>query len=149
MGLFDRVRKAFGGGAEAQAEAQRLAADAMRQSGYTDGTIPTMADIQGPLGAQMMADQSAVQAYGDELRRITAVGTRGTSVITSSVDTGEQTVGNHWYQLEVQVTLPGQKPYTVSKRELVPTIALAQYAEGTAHDVAVDPADPQKIAFTS
>ncbi|NLE98239.1 MAG: hypothetical protein GX596_09685 [Propionibacterium sp.] len=149
MGLFDRVRQAFAGNAGAQAQAQQLAADAMRQAGYTDGTIPSAADFQGSLGARMAADQSTVQAYGDEIRRITAVGTRGTSVITSSIPTGEQTVGNLWYQLEVQVTLAGQAPYTVTKRELLPQVALAQYAEGTLHDVAVDPADPQKIAFTS
>jgi len=154
MGLFDRAKDAFGGAggagdwaAQAQA-AQDLAAQHLRDAGYTDGSQVTMANA-GEVGASMYADREVLTAYGNELNRIIAVGHPGTSVITSSVDTGERIAGNPWFQLDVEVTLPGQAPYTVSKREMVPPMFLANYAVGAVHDVAVDPADPQKIAFSS
>ncbi|MBO1902063.1 hypothetical protein J4H92_08905 [Leucobacter weissii] len=153
MGLFDRAKQAFSGtpgGYEEQARAaQQAAEDAMRQAGYSDGRLPTAADVSGGLGAQMQSDHDVLNAYGQELNRILAVGVPGTSVITSAVATGEQNAGNPWYQLEVQVTLPGQAPYTVVKREMIPATMLAGYAVGSAHDVRVDPSDPQKIAFSS
>jgi hypothetical protein len=153
MGLFDRAKNAFGGfdtlasAAQAQA-AQRLASEHLAQAGYTDGSLPTAAD--GPaLRAQLQADHDVLNAYGQELKRIIAIGSPGTGVITAAVDTGERTAGNAWFQLEVQVTLPGSAPYPVSKREMVAAQFAGNYAIGTAHDVAVDPADPQRIAFTS
>ncbi|MCS5719644.1 hypothetical protein N1027_16045 [Herbiconiux sp. CPCC 205763] len=150
MGLFGKAKNAFGGGdmAAQAAAAQQMADQAMRDAGYTDGAPVTMANA-GSVGAQMSADHDVLNAYGQELNRIIAVGAPGASVIRSSVDTGERTSGNPWYQLEIEVTLPGQTPYTVSKREMVPPQFLANYAEGTTHTVAVDPANPQAIALTS
>lgn len=155
MGLFGRAKDAFGAGgagfnadmaAQAQA-AQELAAQHLRDAGYTDGSQVTMANA-GQVGAQMQADHDVLNAYGQELNRIIAIGQPGASVITGAVDTGERTAGNPWFQLSVEVTLPGQAAYTVSKREMVAPQFMDRYAVGTAHGVAVDPADPQKIAFT-
>ncbi|AJT42538.1 hypothetical protein [Psychromicrobium lacuslunae] len=156
MGLFDRAKNAFGGNptgsnqdwaAQAQA-AQELASQHLRDAGYTDGSQVTMANA-AQVGGQMQADHDVLNAYGQELNRIISIGTPGSSVVTGLVDTGERTAGNPWYQLEVQVTLPGAAPYTVTKREMVPAQFLANYAVGTAHEVAVDPANPQNIALTS
>lgn len=152
MGLFNRAKSAFngdGGDLAAQAQAaQQLAAQHLRDAGYTDGSPVTMANA-GQVGEQMYADRDVLTAYGQELNRIIAVGQPGTSVITAAADTGERTAGNPWFQLEVQVTLPGQEPYVVSKREMVAPQFMDRYGVGAAHDVAVDPADPQKIAFTN
>lgn len=150
MGLFGKAKNAFGAGdmAAQAAAAQEMANQAMRDAGYTDGAPVTMANA-GAVSAQMSADHDVLNAYGQELNRIIAIGAPGTSVIRSAVDTGERTSGNPWYQLEIEVTLPGQAPYTVSKREMVAPQFLANYAEGTAHTVAVDPANPQAIALTS
>lgn len=158
MGLFDRAKNAFGGGtpgadagvgdwaAQARA-AQQLAAEELRKAGYADG-MPTMADA-GQLGAQMAADRDELTAYGQELNRIYQIGDHGTGVITGSIDTGERTAGQAWFQIETAITLPGNESYTVSKREMVPDIALEKYAVGTSHEVRVDPADPQKFCFAS
>lgn len=152
MGLFDKAKDAFGAGntdwAAQAAAAQELANQHLRDAGYTDGSPVTMANA-GDLTAQLSADHDVLNAYGQELNRIIAIGAAGTSVIRSAVDTGERVSGNPWYQLEVEVTLPGQSPYTVSKREMVAPQFLANYAEGSAHEVKVDPANPQAIAFTS
>ncbi|MFF1573171.1 hypothetical protein ACFVWR_10515 [Leifsonia sp. NPDC058292] len=155
MGLFDRAKKAAdSAGAGAQdwaaqaAAAQELASQALKDAGYAQGGAVTMANA-GSVSADMYADREVLTAYGQELNRIIAVGAKGTSVIRSAVDTGERVSGNPWYQLQVEVTLPGAAPYLVSKREMVAPQFLANYAEGSSHEVAVDPADPQKIAFTS
>ncbi|PJJ65562.1 hypothetical protein [Compostimonas suwonensis] len=157
MGLFGKAKDAFGGTggtgagndwAAQAAAAQEFANKAMQDAGYTDGSPVTMANA-GSVSAQASADHDVLNAYGQELNRIIAIGADGDSVIRSVVDTGERTAGNPWYQLEVEVTLPGRAPYTVSKREMVPPQFLANYAEGTAHTVKVDPADPNAIALTS
>ncbi|MGI6877569.1 hypothetical protein [Microbacterium sp. gxy059] len=148
MGLFDRAKKAAGDAAAQAQAAQRLAAEQMAQAGWTDGSLPTMATAPA-VGAQMQADHDELNAYGRELNRIIAVGAPGESVIVQATDTGERTAGNAWFLLEVEVTLPGEAPYTVRKREMVPAQFVANYAAGSAHAVAVDPADRQRIAFTS
>lgn len=148
MGLFDRAKKAFDGGGDWAAQAQaaeQLAAEELRKAGYTDGTMPTAADMSGGLGAQMAADQQVLQAYGEELNRIHQIGEAGTGLIKSSVDTGERTAGQAWFQLEVEVALPGKEPHTVVKREMVPEMFAHKYAVGATQEVRVDPADPQKI----
>jgi hypothetical protein len=152
MGLFDRAKNAFGGGTDAwaaQAEAaQELANQHLKSAGYTDGGPVTMANA-GAVSSQMRADHDVLDAYGQELNRIIAVGIPGTSVITGAVDTGDRTSGNPWFQIEATVAVPGQAPYTVSTRMMLAAQFIANYAIGTAHDVAVDPADPQNIALTS
>lgn len=152
MGLFDRAKNAFGGGdndwaAQAKA-AQDLANQHLQAAGYTDGSPVTMANA-GQVSQAAQADHDVLNTYGQELNRIIAIGHPGSAVITNSVDTGERTAGNPWHQLEVQVSLPGAEPYLVSKREMVAPQFLASYAPGTNHDVKVDPADPNNIAFTS
>lgn len=160
MGLLDRAKGAFGGGksngagagsgdwaAQAQA-AQQLASQHLKDAGYSDGAPVTSANV-GEFSGQAYADRDVVTAYGQELNRIIAVGRTGTGVIVSAVDTGERIAGNPWFQLEVEVTLIGASPYLVSKREMVAPQFLVNYAVGTSHGVAVDPANAQNIAFTS
>ena len=97
----------------------------------------------------MQADHDVLNAYGRELNRVIAIGTPGTGIITGAVDTGERTAGNAWFRIEVEVTIPGAAPYTVAKREMVAAQFIGNYAIGSAHGIAVDPADPQNIALTS
>src|SRR5687768_6527439 len=119
MGLFDKAKNAFTqAGAQAPGQAagqdwaaqaqaaQELANQAMRDAGYTDGAPVTMANAS-EVSAAMSADHAVLNAYGQELNRIIAIGQPGTSVIRSAVDTGERISGNPWYQLEIEVTLPG------------------------------------------
>lgn len=98
---------------------------------------------------KLAADQSTAQAYGDQLSRINKVGIPGTGVITAAVDTGERTAGNPCYQLDIDVSLPGQDSYSVSKREMVPSTTIDKYAVGAARGVKVDPEDRNKIIFAN
>jgi len=153
MGLFDRAKNALAGidpqtmAVQAQA-AQQLAAQQLAQAGYSDGSLPIAAE-GADLRARMQADHDVLNAYGQELNRVIAIGTPGTGIITGAVDTGERTAGNAWFRIEVEVTIPGATPYTVAKREMVAAQFIGNYAIGSAHGIAVDPADPQNIALTS
>jgi len=153
MGLFDRAKNALAGmdplvsGPQAQA-AQQLAAQQLAQAGYSDGTLPVAAE-GADLRARMQADHDVLNAYGQELNRVIAIGTPATGIITGAVDTGERTAGNAWFRIEIEVTIPGAAPYTVAKREMVAAQFIGNYAIGSAHGIAIDPADPQNIALTS
>lgn len=153
MGLFDRAKNALAGidpqtmAVQAQA-AQQLAAQQLAQAGYSDGSLPIAAE-GADLRARMQADHDVLNAYGRELNRVIAIGTPGTGIITGAVDTEERTAGNAWFRIEVEVTIPGAAPYTVAKREMVAAQFIGNYAIGSAHGIAVDPADPQNIALTS
>lgn len=155
MGIFDKAKAAFGGGpgdgtdwaAQAQA-AQELASQHLRDAGYTDGSPVTMANAAS-VTAQASADHDVLNAYGQELNRIIAIGETGTSVITGLVDTGDRTAGNPWYLVDAEVSLAGRESYVIQSRQMVPPQALASYAVGTTHEIKVDPADPTKTAFTS
>ncbi|MFC0581486.1 hypothetical protein [Micrococcoides hystricis] len=98
---------------------------------------------------KLAADQSTAQAYGEELNRINKVGIPGTGTITAAVDTGERTAGNPWYQLDIDVSLPGEDSYSVSKREMVPATMVDKYAVGTTRGVKVDPQDRNKVIFAN
>lgn len=151
MGLFSRAKKAFSAGninpVKMAQQAQQMAHQQLAQAGYTDGSTPTPQSMAAAM-PQMAADQAAAQAYGEELNRINNVGTPGTGVITGAVDTGERTAGNPWYQLDIDVSLPGEASYAVTKRELVPATIVGKYAIGATRAVKVDPADRSKVIFT-
>lgn len=154
MGLFDKAKAAFGAAGDnndwaAQAQAaQELANQHLRDAGYTDGSPVTPANAAS-VTAQASADHDLLNAYGQELNRIIAIGEPGTSVITGLTDTGERTAGNPWYLVEAQVTIEGRAPYAIQSKQMVPAQVLSMYAVGSVHDIKVDPADPTKTAFTS
>ena len=154
MGLFDKAKAAFGAAGDsndwaAQAQAaQELANQHLRDAGYTDGSPVTPANAAS-VTAQASADHDLLNAYGQELNRIIAIGETGTSVITSLTDTGERTAGNPWYIVEADVTLPNSATYAIQSRQMLAPQFLAMYAVGTIHDIKVDPADHTKTAFTS
>ncbi|WP_040166462.1 hypothetical protein [Microbacterium gorillae] len=158
MGLFGKAKDAYSSAAKAAtaqqdwaaqaAAAQQLANDHLAAAGYTDGS-PVTVHNAAQVNAAAQADHDLLNAYGQELNRIIAVGRPGSGIITGAVDTGERTSGYPWFQLDVQVTLEGSEPYVVAKREMISPQTASMFAVGTTHGVAVDPTDPQKIAFTS
>lgn len=152
MGLFDKLKENFGAvkagddWAGQAAATSQLAAEQLRDAGYTDGSMVTMANAVD-VSSQMQADREVLTAYGQELNRISAIGQPGTGTIVSLVDTGERVAGNPWYQIEIDVMLPGRGIYRASKREMIAPQFLANYSTGAIFNVKVDPANDQKIAF--
>jgi hypothetical protein len=126
MGLFDKMKDAMG-----QAQA------AQQQAGGLSGM-----DLAGG-----MASRGALESQAHEQNRILTVGQAGSALIRSHVDTGENVAGNPVWIFDLEVTPEGGAAYTVQHREIVSSMAMGSYGDGTSMACRIDPADPQKIAF--
>ena len=132
MGLFDKAKEAM-----AQSGDAMKMAEAAEQNAGMSGL-----DVAGG-----MAARGEMETAAHENNRVLTVGSPGQATIKSHVDSGEQVAGNAVWILEVEVAPEGGGPYTVQKREIVPTISMNGYADGTTMACRIDPADNQNIAF--
>ena len=96
---------------------------------------------------QLSADQNGLQVQAHEFNRILTVGGAGSALIRGHVDAGEQVAGNPVWIFDLEVTPEGGAPYAVQHREIVSTMALGAYPDGSSMACRIDPADPQKVAF--
>jgi hypothetical protein len=133
MGMFKNMKDAMGqaGGA------MDMAKQAQQQAGGMSGT-----DLKGGLAAR-----GELEGQGHEQNRILGIGGPGSATIKSHVDTGEVVAGNPVWILEVEVTPEGAAPYTVQKREIISSVAMSGYSDGTTMQCRIDPADQNVIAF--
>jgi hypothetical protein len=130
MGLFKNMQDAMGAANEAVANAP-----GMQQ--YGDGMNV----------GQIAADSNSITVQAHEFNRILTVGQPGSALIRGHVDAGEQAGGNPVWIFDLEVTPEGGAPYAVQHREIVSTMAMGAYGDGTSMACRIDPADPQKIAF--
>jgi hypothetical protein len=104
----------------------------------------------GAVGFDMnhaVADRDSLQGQAHEFNRVLTVGGPGIALIRGHVETGEQVAGNPVWSFDLEVTPDGGAPYAVQHREIVSTMAMGSYPDGTSMACRIDPADPQKIAF--
>jgi hypothetical protein len=148
MGLFDNIPGAGAGAAggdwaKQAADAQAMADQILKNSGYAGGTAdPAAMDVAG-----LTADRSAIEAQAHEQNRILAIGAAASVTIDDKVDTGETVAGNPVYVLNLTVTPEGGAPYPVQLKQIIPSIALSGYADGTTMAGRIDPADKNLVAF--
>jgi hypothetical protein len=107
---------------------------------------------QGQQGGGMnmtgaVADRDSLQGQAHEQNRILSVGQAGQALIKSHVDTGQNVAGNPVWIFDLEVTPEGGSAYTVQHREIVSSMAMGSYGDGTSLACRIDPADSQKIAF--
>ncbi|HEY1274431.1 MAG TPA: hypothetical protein VGF25_05955 [Thermoleophilaceae bacterium] len=136
MGLFKNVKGAMGQAQDAMQQAQQ-----MQQAA---GGVPGMAGMDG---AAVMADRSAIESQAHEQNRILSVGAPASALIRGHVDTGEQAGGNPIWIFDLEITPEGGASYGVQHREIVSSMAMGSYADGSTLACRVDPADQHKIAF--
>jgi hypothetical protein len=156
MGLFkkakDQMAQAQDAMSQAQdamgqsAGAQQMADDAMRQAGMGDMGGVNMGNA-AQVAQQGIADRGALEQQAHEQNRILGIGSPGVATIKGHVDTGEQVAGNPVWMLEVEIAPEGGAPYTVQKREIISSVAMSGYADGTTMPCRIDPADPNTFAF--
>jgi hypothetical protein len=132
MGLFKNMK-------DQMAAAQQAVQNAPGMGAYGGGGL-------GNLG-QQAADRDSLQAQAHEFNRILTVGQAGSALIRSHVDAGENVAGNPVWIFDLEVTPEGGAPYAVQHREIVSTMAMGSYGDGTSMACRIDPADPQKVAF--
>ena len=133
MGFLKNMKDAMG---QAQEAAQNAG-----QWQQTAGA-PAGMDMSGA-----MASRGALESQAHEQNRILSVGGAGTALIRGHVDTGENIAGNPVWIFDVEVTPDGGAAYAVEHREIVSSMAMGSYGDGTSMPCRIDPADPQKIAF--
>jgi hypothetical protein len=131
MGLFKNMKGAMDMAAQAQ------------QPYETKGRFGTVKfDMDKAVG-----DRDSLQGQAHEFNRILGVGRPASALIRGHVDAGEQVAGNPVWIFDLEVTPEGGAPYTVQHREIVSTMAMGSYPDGTSMACRIDPADPQKVAF--
>ncbi|HEX8742278.1 MAG TPA: hypothetical protein VF712_04010 [Thermoleophilaceae bacterium] len=139
MGLFKNMKDAMGQANDAMAGAQQMQQQAEQQAGGISAG-------PGGMGAAVAARDS-LQGQAQEQNRILTIGSPGQALIKGHVDSGENVAGNPVWIFDLEVTPEGGAPYAVQKREIVSSMAMGSYADGTSMACRIDPADPQKIAF--
>jgi hypothetical protein len=96
---------------------------------------------------QAVADRDSLQGQAHEFNRILTVGRSGSALIRGHVETGEQVAGNPVWIFDLEVTPEGGSAYAVKHREIVSTMAMGSYPDGSHMACRIDPADPQNVAF--
>jgi hypothetical protein len=132
LGLFKNMKGAVDAANQAAGAAQQY----QQQGGMGMGNL-----------GQQVADRDSLQGQAHEFNRILTVGQPGQALIRSHVDAGQQVAGNPVWIFDLQVSPEGGQPYAVQHREIVSTMAMGSYPDGSSMACRIDPADPQKIAF--
>jgi hypothetical protein len=96
---------------------------------------------------QAVADRDSLQGQAQEFNRILTVGQPGNALIRTHLEAGEQVAGNPVWIFDLEVTPEGGAPYPVQHREIVSTMAMGSYPDGSSMACRIDPTDPQKVAF--
>lgn len=133
MGFLKNMKDAVG---QAQ-EAAQNAGQWQQKAG-----APAGMDMSGA-----MASRGALESQAHEQNRILSVGGPGTALIRGHVDGGENVAGNPVWIFDLEITPEGGAAYAVQHREIVSSVAMGSYGDGTSLACRIDPADPQKIAF--
>jgi hypothetical protein len=128
MGMFDQMK------------------DAMKMAQSPEAQQAMQQAQQTPVGDQMGA-RNAFETQAHEFNRILTVGTPAQALIKGHTDTGENLMGNPVWDFDLEVTPEGGEPYAVKHREIVSSMAVNSYGDGTTMACKIDPEDPQKIAF--
>lgn len=148
MGLFKKAKDSMAQAQDAMSQAagaQQMADDAMAQAGMAGQSVNMGNAAQ--MTQQMVGDRGALEQQAHEQNRILGIGAPGVATVKGHVDTGEQVAGNPVWVLEVEIAPEGGAPYTVQKREIVSSVAMSGYADGTTMPCRIDPADPNTFAF--
>ena len=131
MGLFNKMKDQMKAGAELSRQGAELSRQAMAQG----GAMPTL------------ADRDAVQAQGNEYRRLAQIGLPGRAVITASSDSGDRAAGNTVALLDLDVTPESGESYPVSLRYIIAGSDLGPYAPGSSYSVRIDPENRENVTF--
>jgi hypothetical protein len=121
--------------------------DAMGQAQEWQGQGAAPGATGGMDMGSAVADRDSLHGQAHEQNRILSVGGLGHALIKSHVDTGENVAGNPVWIFDLDVTPEGGSAYAVQHREIVSSMSMGYYGDGTSMACRIDPADPQKIAF--
>jgi len=94
-----------------------------------------------------MVHRYSLQDQAREFNRILTVGRPGRALIRGHADSGQRVAGNPVWTFDLEVTPEAGDPYTVQHREIISTMAMGSYPDGSSMPCRIDPDDPHNIAF--
>jgi hypothetical protein len=94
-----------------------------------------------------LAQAKDAMAGIQETQRVTATGVPGSARVLGVTDTGA-TINDHPVcEVQLEVTVPGQGPYTTTIRQSIPRMQAPMLQPGTTLAVKVDPADRDTVVL--
>lgn len=94
-----------------------------------------------------LAQAKDAMAGIQETQRVTATGVAGTARVLGVTDTGA-TVNDHPVcEVQLEVAVPGQGPYTTTIRQTIPRMQVPMLQPGATLAVKVDPADRDTVVM--
>jgi len=91
---------------------------------------------------QMLGD---VAAESQKAQYLMSNGRQGSATITAIRDTGVTINDNPTVELDLDVSLDGGAPYTVTHKQTISRIAIGSFQPGATVPVRVDPMDPHSL----
>jgi hypothetical protein len=95
--------------------------------------------------AQMSTTMEDMQATAQKAQHLNANGRPGMATITAVRQTGVMVNEHPEVELDLQVTVEGLAPYSVTHRQVIAMIAVPGFQPGASVPVKVDPHDPQSL----
>ena len=105
------------------------------------------AAVLTPIGFLMLMATIATARRGAEMDRLRATGIPGQAQILAMTQTGMYVNKQPVVSLQLQVQTGMHPPYTVTRREIVPMIALGRLTNGQPLQVKVDQANPTNLVI--
>lgn len=105
------------------------------------------AAVLTPIGFLMLLATIATARRGAEMDRLRATGIPGQAQILAMTQTGVYVNKQPVVSLQLQVQTGMHPPYTVTRREVVPMIALGRLTNGHPLQVKVDQANPMNLVI--
>lgn len=111
-----------------------------------DEAAPILAITFLPIGIIFTLVGLFVSRLSANREKLLETGLAGQATVQSVTETGVFVNERPMIRMHLIVSVPGRAPYPVVHNEVVPFIALGMMSPGSALPVAVDPANPQKLA---
>lgn len=86
-----------------------------------------------------------LQADAAKAQHLAVSGVPGSATVTGIRQTGMVVNENPQVELDLQVSIEGREPYSVTHQQVIAMIAIPQFQPGATVPVKVDPADPQSL----
>ncbi|HMS63136.1 MAG TPA: SHOCT domain-containing protein [Solirubrobacteraceae bacterium] len=94
-----------------------------------------------------LAQAKEAMAGIQETQRVTANGVAGTARVLGVTDTGATLNEHPVCEIQLEVTVPGEGPYTTTIRQAIPRMQAPMLQPGTPLPVKVDPADRDSVVL--
>ena len=142
MGMFRDMKESFQVLRSPELKELKRKADAQPRPSMLEGVRAANEAFDQ---AQVLQQQAGGVANPAGQAMLYQTGIQGSATVVSVADTGMFVNEAPVLLLELQVSVPGREPYTVTHKQLVSHAALANFQPGKTFPVRVSPQDPTEL----